>query len=853
MFHLALLLLAAVPQGPDLRVEVEGGRTSLRIGSGPALHTTAREVQGARVVDVPGTDALIVLWDERAEDGRVVPHYRVRLPDGRMSRVRETSYELLLKWGDFDPLAVSPSFADSPFAPGAAGASAGGLYLVQFVTQPLEIYRAEIRALGGRILRFAPRHAYVVELPGDARGRVAALPFVRWVGPFRPDFRLEIALLDGLRTGALTATLRYNVEVFEKGPAHKRVVAAAIERMGGTVEGVVPDGHLLEATLTPAQLREVVTWDEVAWVDRWSPAEVDMNLVRIDGGANYLEAQTGFTGEGVRGEVLDTNVFDGHVDFQSNPILFHGLHGGDADHGTSTTGIAFGDGTGNPNGRGLLPDAQPIFAAISFLSNRALHTQQLLQAPYFAVFQSNSWGSGLDTDYNSTSRDMDDILFDNDIVVFQSQSNAGSQLSRPEAWAKNIVSVGGIFHLSTLDTSDDRWAGGASIGPAADGRVKPDMHYWYDNIFTCAQSGGYRDFCCTSAATPTVAGHAGLFFQMWHAGIFGNTPSGMTVFESRTKASTARAALINTAQAYTFSGLAHDRTRTHQGWGRPDLEYMYDMRAKLLFVDETEVLRELESFTQAAVVEPGEPELRATLVYLDPSGTTSASQHRINDLSLRLTAPDGTAYWGNNGLLAGNWSTAGGASNTIDVVENVLIQSPLAGAWTIQVFADEINQDAHVETGTVDADFGLVVSGTVTDGCFPPIAYCPGAPSSVSSTGAGMGSIGSTSVAANDLTLFCSFLPPNENGIFYYGESAISVPFGDGTRCVGGQVFRLPVLTSSIFGEVFYDLDYTSPPSAAGQILAGATWFFQYWYRDPLGPGGTAFNLSNALEIRFCD
>ncbi len=32
---------------------------------------------------------------------------------------------------------------------------------------------------------------------------------------------------------------------------------------------------------------------------------------------------------------------------------------------------------------------------------------------------------------------------------------------------------------------------------------------------------------------------------------------------------------------------------------------------------------------------------------------------------------------------------------------------------------------------------------------------------------------------------------------------------------------------------------------------AGETWYFQGWYRDPMGPCGTAFNLSNGLAVTF--
>jgi len=52
-----------------------------------------------------------------------------------------------------------------------------------------------------------------------------------------------------------------------------------------------------------------------------------------------------------------------------------------------------------------------------------------------------------------------------------------------EAASKNALGVGGIYHQNDLDFSNDRWHaedcrandGCASIGPTADGRVKPDL------------------------------------------------------------------------------------------------------------------------------------------------------------------------------------------------------------------------------------------------------------------------------------------------------------------------------------------------------------------------------------------
>ncbi len=45
---------------------------------------------------------------------------------------------------------------------------------------------------------------------------------------------------------------------------------------------------------------------------------------------------------------------------------------------------------------------------------------------------------------------------------------------------------------------------GASIGPAADGRIKPDLAFFYDSIFSAhsASDTSYTQFGGTSSATP---------------------------------------------------------------------------------------------------------------------------------------------------------------------------------------------------------------------------------------------------------------------------------------------------------------------------------------------------------------
>ena len=126
--------------------------------------------------------------------------------------------------------------------------------------------------------------------------------------------------------------------------------------------------------------------------------------------------------------------------------------------------------------------------------------------------------------------------------------------------------------------------------------------------------------------------------------------------------------------------------------------------------------------------------------------------------------------------------------------------------------------------------------------------YCSTAPNSVGS-GATMFTAGTTSVSANDLVLRAE-LVPNQPGTFFYGPQQASVPFGNGTRCVAGQIGRLGVV-NAVGNVMTFPLDNTNPSSAATQITPGSTWYFQAWFRDPAA-GGALFNLSDGIEARFC-
>ncbi len=745
-------------------IDVRAGATALRV-DGLLVQSTPDAIAEARLTRLAGTGAALT-WNQTDARGVTQQYYAFTRGITPPAAAPEWSRPiengggggggggggenaiLELRWERFDPLAPGVRRFPVP-APLAANADHRA-FIVQFAVPPFDVLRSQVERLGGVIYASLPAAALIVDLDPKSIDAVRTLPGVRWVGSFEPAYKSDANILRGYlpKFGGNDAGARaefqanwgkpyvqamesfaegkpasFWIQVHRSGIPMKNIVAHAIGQLGGVVQDLTPDDNLLRALLTQQQLIGVLALTEVAFVDPWSPAETDMDIVRQISGANALEAATGFTGQGVRGETIDTGVRVTHQAFSApGPAPIVRTNSTDTSHGTSTFGIIFGDGSGNPAGRGLLPDAAAkyvnTYTSLSGFGGTAsrLTVTAASVDQNNVVFQSNSWGSGLTTVYTTLSQGMDQIIFQTGLLICQSQSNNSDRNSRPEAWAKNVLAVGAFNHQNTLSRADDA-VGGGSIGPAADGRIKPELAHFYDSVLTTTDTSDTAytpTFGGTSAATPIICGHMGLIFQMWHEGIFPGFGHRASVFESRPYQTTARALAIHSAYRYTWTagGPNASINRNVQGWGCIDLARLLTLAPTMYVENEAKNLLAGQSASYTFDVTAGSPLLALTMAYADPPGTVSATQHRINDLSLRVTAPDGTIWWGNNGLAASNNSTPGGTSNTKDTLENIFVPAPAAGRYRVDVFADVIAQDSNPRTpGVIDASFSLVVSG----------------------------------------------------------------------------------------------------------------------------------------------
>ena len=88
-------------------------------------------------------------------------------------------------------------------------------YLVRFIGPAADEWLASLRSLGGEVLTPIPYFTYLTKIPTTRRQEIAALPFVEWIGPYHPAFKLSRDLVQQHERGTFPeAPEKLNVLIY---------------------------------------------------------------------------------------------------------------------------------------------------------------------------------------------------------------------------------------------------------------------------------------------------------------------------------------------------------------------------------------------------------------------------------------------------------------------------------------------------------------------------------------------------------------------------------------------------------------------------------------------------------------
>ena len=598
-------------------------------------------------------------------------------------------------------------------------------YLVRFDSIPDLDDELQMSSVHGvELLEYRQDNTYLLRISDEHVEDFSGLAVVDDIAEYPTSLKVHSELYSATGTVDLRIMLHKGTDI--------RSVAKDLQKVGVQVGRMNTKSILyIEAEADASLVDQIASIRDVSFIQEDAPRQTHMDLIQSNTYMGHDTPQSfGYTGSGVLAEVQDNGIDRDHPQL-ANVIYTDGSVVAD-DHGTCTSGIMFADGTGDMQARGIAYEAVGAFA--DWNTGRATSISNLWAGDFNegsagmnGVVQSNSWSQGsLDGTYTSYSTEDDQAVVDNPkVLVLYAAGNGNDGTSEglvtQDCVAKNVMAIGAIFHKDTADMSDDEWieqswGNTPSRGPAADGRQKVDMCAAFDWIYTTDMLGSsgyttgdyYDDFGGTSGATPTVAGSAVLLYDMYQDDFFGNNPSGDWPYSN-----TIKAMLIADAYQYDLA----DATRNEQGWGTPDMEYTYNLGMDYHQIHENPQALDGGDSWSDKIYSDGFNPLKITLTWIDPaaSGSTGSSRALINNLDLKVTSPTGTEYYGNNGLWSSLWSSSGTGTNhwsqssdhtdDLNNVENVFVQNPESGLWTIEV--------SGVSGDVADGpqDFSVVASG----------------------------------------------------------------------------------------------------------------------------------------------
>lgn len=264
-----------------------------------------------------------------------------------------------------------------------------------------------------------------------------------------------------------------------------------------------------------------------------------------------------------------------------------------------------------------------------------------------------------------------------------------------KATAKNIITMGAVNSSGGMSTFSG-W------GPTNDGRIKPDIVAKGVSVYSSLSGSDteYASYNGTSMSSPVASGSISLL-QEHYINLYGQEPL----------ASTIKALVIHTA-----TDLGLDGPDYANGWGMLNTGAAAEVLSNDAAVQELTHVRELTKSSgfeyEEEIWNNGEEPLRVTIAWTDPAGSpVSASVDAndvmlVNDLDLRLVNEEGEEFEPYVRDVAGPDEPFLRGDNDRDNVEQVYIDAPEKGYYTIKVS----NKGTLTNSSQ---DYSLIVTGNM--------------------------------------------------------------------------------------------------------------------------------------------
>ncbi|MBL4669417.1 MAG: S8 family serine peptidase, partial [Flavobacteriales bacterium] len=581
--------------------------------------------------------------------------------------------EIQFKTGDYIPKDNVNEFVNYPDYNVDELVNGNYYRIIQFSTIPSTQQKEELKNEGIELLNYMPKNAFYASISKTANLNVLLAKNAIAIIFIAPEFKLNRALRDkDYSDWAMIKGNMIEINAIYYSTISEETILTKLQQKGLEVT-MSNDANIVRFIVDITELDDIYTQSEFYYFEEIDKPGEPENLVgRSNHRSNTIATEyfggLKFDGTGVTVMLQDNSKLDQHIDYAGRFTNYpSAIQSGD--HGEHCGGIIAGAGNLDPRARGMAFGAEVlVFGA----SDNNFNDVPTLFANDNLTITSKSYSNGTNAGYTSLAQQLDQqIRTMPELIHIFSAGNGGSgwsTITGGHKQGKNVMAVANLNYKDIITTSSGR-------GPAADGRIKPDISAVGTNVYSTNDPNNYTYKTGTSMSCPGVAGIMAQLYDAYKSINGGINPNSALM----------KAAVLNTGD--DLGNIGPDYI---YGWGRINARRAYNLFSNNNYV--SDAISQGGNNVHSINVPAGTAQLRVMVYWSDYEGSASANPALVNDINMQIVDPAAILFnpWVLNPSSQNNVAVRG--IDNLNNVEQITIDNPLSGNYTINISGVTIPQ-----------------------------------------------------------------------------------------------------------------------------------------------------------------
>ena len=559
-----------------------------------------------------------------------------------------------------------------------------GHYLMTFSSIPNQDEKNEMESKGINFLEYVPNKTYVVYSSKNLSYNDFLGYNLNSITKIMPSFKIDPKISkDPLPKWAFFDN-KLHVKILIYKYVNLNLVKEYLSLINSfSVLSIDNLNNNIIGSLNPEDLHLLASLNCVWYIEPIDPPSTPENKTAITLhrsniiNVNYTNGKK-YNGEGINIMMQDDGLVGPHIDRQGrlDQSNCSGCSSSASnDHGDHVSGTIMGAGNLDPKAKGM---ADGAFLYVYGSSNNNYNDVPNLYQNNDVVITSKSYSNGCNAGYTSLAQDLDEQInsYPSLIHVFSAGNDGASDCGygAGSGWGnvtgghkqgKNVIATANLSQTSILASSSSR-------GPAADGRIKPDIGAKGTNVYSTEHDNTYGSKTGTSMSCPGISG---VMAQLYHA------------YKDLNQNQNPNSALMKCVLLNSANDIGNPGPDFKNGWGEVNafqaLEILEDNNYFSNSISQGLVN------THDINVPSGVKEMNVMIYWHDKEASANASTALVNDLNMTLSDPNSNVFYPwlldptpNANILNQNAITG---IDDLNNMEQITMLNPSPGTYTLSI------------------------------------------------------------------------------------------------------------------------------------------------------------------------